>query len=622
MNSLDSVVEPKTEINNDILNEPFIESLDNDTFMDFDYSPALQSEEELNKDDSDDEDYILPNLIPSSEGLTPQISAELPIPKPPSCQSRKSPRKIKVECEEDEDSSQLFVSNNKSTPPKNNICKKLDLTKTKEIRDNLSWYSQQKGRSAEAQRFSCTTCTFSTTSITKFEQHLREHEADCPPETKTIACALCPDKFSNQQHHEFHMCFHQGVFRTTCDSCGHRSINTFEIKNHILKTHPGLTLFECANCSRVHSNMHRYMLHFQKHYGDNLVIPCGLCPQIFKKRLDLHRHYCEQHKQQLDIAMGQSSDTKKLGRQRQVPSWCVIRGKTAAHRREMKQTFFCKVCNNFSTNHLTRIEQHLRGHERELSDDEKTLKCPECPSLSFGNEQLLELHQCYHDSIFKMACDQCRLVQNILTLPKHLKDKHGIQKTWACGSCSMVNSSRDAYLRHLGLGHSGNDNAIMICDLCPETFGSRQKLIQHLEQAHDQFIQENEIIAKRREKSYARMRKVIESGSNALPCDECGKIFKTLNRLNCHKMHVHSDERRYKCSVCDKRFGKIFLNFNISGCLHNLFLFFLLNLYAVSNHLEIFLRTCKFTQGIRAGPHFSATCAPKVSIEVIRFNCT
>jgi hypothetical protein len=37
-------------------------------------------------------------------------------------------------------------------------------------------------------------------------------------------------------------------------------------------------------------------------------------------------------------------------------------------------------------------------------------------------------------------------------------------------------------------------------------------------------------------------------------CNECGKIFTHLGNLSQHKRNVHSNERRFACEFCGKRF--------------------------------------------------------------------
>ena len=42
-----------------------------------------------------------------------------------------------------------------------------------------------------------------------------------------------------------------------------------------------------------------------------------------------------------------------------------------------------------------------------------------------------------------------------------------------------------------------------------------------------------------------------------LPCEECGKLFKTKTNLGAHKKLVHTNVRNFKCQHCEKAFATL-----------------------------------------------------------------
>ncbi|XP_038221037.1 zinc finger protein 501-like isoform X1 [Zerene cesonia] len=164
---------------------------------------------------------------------------------------------------------------------------------------------------------------------------------------------------------------------------------------------------------------------------------------------------------------------------------------------------------------------------------DKTCICDYC-GKAFAGRKIISAHiQIVHMKNTHQPCIHCGKLLAAAHMPGHMKS-HDFNHTFKCDQCGMVLKSRLGYVQHLRL-HSGERP--YACEQCGETFSTSSRRSEHVRRTH----KKSEIVLKH-------------------ACTYCAAKFRLPYRLRRHLLTMHSNEcdapeMKYKCTVCNERFG-------------------------------------------------------------------
>ncbi|XP_067946054.1 zinc finger protein 26-like [Watersipora subatra] len=160
------------------------------------------------------------------------------------------------------------------------------------------------------------------------------------------------------------------------------------------------------------------------------------------------------------------------------------------------------------------------------------IKCTECPKgmeVHFGSvtqfcEHLRKDHADKNIKPYKCAeCNYtCRVKGN---LDQH-KKFHSTERPFTCQICGKGFIQKYKLNLHLKFHDNRRE---WVCEECGSSFNDKQDLSRHRKNVH--FRKED-----------------------GVPCPNCPRVFKNEYMLSQH-IHVHTGERNYKCSICEKSYS-------------------------------------------------------------------
>ncbi|CAL8128483.1 unnamed protein product [Orchesella dallaii] len=441
--------------------------------------------------------------------------------------------------------------------------------------------------------------------IVELNSHLETHSSTI------YSCSECERGFLHPEILELHKLLHtekvDAKYPCPSSSCSTKFDTPKELQSHFnIKHGIGLGCFKCPKCDLNLATEKSFIKHLIKTKHDeakdlNLPImeaphriatpPCSVCGLQFMsvKYLDLHRK--DVHKLGVECPTCNTfySDRMSLNqhihRQHKLDVGQIIRRKRKKTSPALdidnntnSSSTQCEVCGKLVKGSSEQMQRHLnRSHSA------KTLPCKICGLLVEGSNRLqhMESHQNPKQKELKepFICDICgEKFTYIKTLNYHLNRRHGIrkgadEKMVQCHICGNSYSS-EANLALHQVTH--NDEKQFPCYLCPYKAHFSASLKSHLvvmhgkvkgqEFAHDDggptgrkrncrypsckqvFFDESEL------KSHVEQEHQApndEISSPTFMCNLCGRIFVNQQRLTRHN-EVHSQEKRYKCPICQK----------------------------------------------------------------------
>ena len=246
---------------------------------------------------------------------------------------------------------------------------------------------------------------------------------------------------------------------------------------------------------------------------------------------------------------------------------------------------------------LCNITVAKKEEAKDLELNGKTNKCLEC-GKTFGSKSNLRVHlKAIHTkySVDEVKCLLCsKQMKNPESLKRHKKEIHPDEnterKTWICSQCGKGFNQRSNMVTHNKSAHETFRNEDVTCKICSKmlktpyrlvvhtrvfhgdnkiretcpdcgnTFANRKNLAIHVKTVHTVYKLEEcfcNLCSKRLKNPESLKRHIHEfhpmkqedKDKIEIPCDECGKTYKSRKYLRGHKNACHKTDKRM-CDFC------------------------------------------------------------------------
>uniref|UniRef100_A0A1I7UZH8 Cation_ATPase_C domain-containing protein n=1 Tax=Caenorhabditis tropicalis TaxID=1561998 RepID=A0A1I7UZH8_9PELO len=260
-----------------------------------------------------------------------------------------------------------------------------------------------------------------------------------------------------------------------------------------------------------------------KIHHDGSVFTCVMCSKAFPDAEQLQKHTDQAH----DLSG--------------VRFKCTLCGKGYKHRKNLyshmrlhSEDFKCTKCSLVFQSAATLQAHDSRFHQEKVIEDDH--KCKTCK-------------QYFPESALKRHIYYCQNKERILERKKALKAQSvptsPALSTISCASFSSLQPGPSTFRSPLASPVvSYRDKS---CQVCGETFASRQSMLRHVGRKHPEVKDDPNVTAIR----YVS----TESPTHQYTCVECGKRLTTRAALTTHCLRAHStDQQRHECKICHKQY--------------------------------------------------------------------
>ncbi|KAJ8947524.1 hypothetical protein NQ318_005001 [Aromia moschata] len=257
---------------------------------------------------------------------------------------------------------------------------------------------------------------------------------------KNLTCETCNITFKDRSSYYTHCGKHK---KTLCQIC-HHLIRTDNFKKHLLLHTSGPTV--CNLCGATCKNVESLRGHiFYQHKSTANEYTCEICGRHFRIKYKFELHKKKEH----------------IG----------IRN------------FKCETCGKgFFTN--GNLMSHINMTHKKL----RPYICEFC-GIGFSSSYSLKTHKRQHTNEKPFKCQFCpEGFRQKVSLRSHLKSKHNIEeaKEHFCKDCNKGFATTYALSIHARL------HMAQKCEVCSETFAEKEYLQNHLKDAHNIIVEEDD----------------------------------------------------------------------------------------------------------------------------------
>ncbi|CAH2100707.1 unnamed protein product [Euphydryas editha] len=318
--------------------------------------------------------------------------------------------------------------------------------------------------------------------------------------------------------------------------------------------------FKCFFCMQYHSEIGNLLEHTSSHeIGDETLVlekyipkgkrtlqvdisklKCRLCDQLYPNLDTIRNHLKTEHKKEFSPAgngMTEYNMEAKNGSfvchvcDKKFHSFPLFNSHMNCHVGKV-------VCENCGAGFLN--QHHLMKHKE--SHMTKKFSCKKCDRVFLKNSQLKYHDEIIHkgkDRVKPKKCQHCsQTFKEHYSKMIHLKDVHGITKSFSCHVCKINLSTRRALTEHTTRYHTEKYK----CEVCSKCFSIESKLKQHM-RGHTEITLllpqpdfKRFIITKFKE----RQAKTKSFEPEMQYAAECNQPFSSLKEIKKHLENIHN----------------------------------------------------------------------------------
>ncbi|XP_076544813.1 uncharacterized protein LOC117601729 isoform X9 [Osmia lignaria lignaria] len=220
---------------------------------------------------------------------------------------------------------------------------------------------------------------------------------------------------------------------------------------------------------------------------------------------------------------------------------------------------------NKSSTYKTKDEDHIDLQEEESSNKEKpplkrsTNKTLPMDSNNYSdkfqnkNSSQEDLYKKLHDGTY--TCDICQTTfEQKSKILRHITSKHSFHRPFKCQTCDKTFKYKCDLKAHK-LVHQEIDSSLLhFCDKCDYRTKTKNNLKSHYIRRHtDDYKFACEHCGKRFKMEWDLKFHVGTHSNSQHMCDVCGKFYTSNYSLYKHRKVAHLNEYKFQCTVCNKR---------------------------------------------------------------------
>ncbi len=381
-----------------------------------------------------------------------------------------------------------------------------------------------------------------------------------------------------------------------CNVCEFEADDHLKLISHKKQIHK-VNEYICSECNQKFVLHKCFVAHVKQHGNHNV---CEICGKVWKNRKYLARHIKTHVKQIVGTSQilcelcGKSYESHKsltthvnhIHKGLVSPKYfqCEVCGKEfgfQSHLNDHKtchinaRPFSCGQCDSMFKN-----RRELARHIRYKHDKIRNHSCQHC-GKAFSDKKDLHYHIATHTGAAQHKCDICqKAFIQLGGLIRH-KVTHTRERSWKCTMCKSTFMDSSVLRRHVMKIHKmtysikkgihplcADDKSLagktelgsnVPCDLCGQSYASKQSLTKHVNKVHKGLIPPKNIMCDFCGKAFAYQSHLSEhmlSHASTRPflCTQCGDTFKRSQHLKRHIQYKHDQVRDHSCHYCGKAF--------------------------------------------------------------------
>ncbi|KAF5277820.1 hypothetical protein FQA39_LY18429 [Lamprigera yunnana] len=204
----------------------------------------------------------------------------------------------------------------------------------------------------------------------------------------------------------------------------------------------------------------------------------------------------------------------------------------------MDVVYRCDVCSSEFDNCFQYLDH------QETHDGDPVFQCDKCSEIFTLRKELVQ-----HDKNHQTSCKFCGKLVLKSSMNLHLV-KH--TDKFRCSRCGGRFNSNAALSQHIITVHTAIKDHI--CEICGKRFSSQTAMRVHMKSHSDERMYPCKLCTYAGRTASAIYVHMSTHANDLCVCEFCSKTFKSTRNLNDHLRRVHSKEKKYQCSYCDKKF--------------------------------------------------------------------